>query len=155
MYDDILKNPAIIANLSSGSGQEIYKFIYQESEITKIKINININPIGLVEEFNEDKYRRHNNRWESGYYCCTLLEYIKKVLNIIVNKSNIEFQINTETTEAFNLQIRGGIQRTRANIWIAIEFAKMQQKNGQSFDFYKNLVDLSSALDSVEIKEAD
>ncbi|HFQ4866827.1 TPA: P-loop NTPase fold protein [Vibrio vulnificus] len=154
-YDDILKNPAIIANLSAGSDREIYKFIYQDSEIAKIKINIDINPIDLVDEFYEDQHRRHKNRWESGYYCCTLLEYIKKVLNIIVNKSNIEFQIETETREAFNLQSRNGIQKSKANIWIAIEFARMQQKNGQSFDFYRNLVDLSSALDSVEINETD
>ncbi|HAS6134239.1 TPA: NTPase KAP [Vibrio vulnificus] len=154
-YDDILKNPAIIANLSAGSDREIYKFIYQDSEIAKIKINIDINPIDLVDEFYEDQHRRHKNRWESGYYCCTLLEYIKKVLNIIVNKSNIKFQIETETREAFNLQSRNGIQKSKANIWIAIEFARMQQKNGQSFDFYRNLVDLSSALDSVEINETD
>ncbi|EKA5635583.1 NTPase KAP, partial [Vibrio navarrensis] len=60
-----------------------------------------------------------------------------------------------EIIEAFNLQKRNNRAKERGNIWIAIEFANKQKENGQSFDFYKNLVDLSSALDSVEIKEKD
>ncbi|HGE6119404.1 TPA: NTPase KAP, partial [Vibrio cholerae] len=73
----------------------------------------------------------------------------------ILSKDKINSIFNSATTEAFNFQRNRRFETTRADIWVSIEFANMQQKNGQSLDFYKNLVDLSSALDSVEIKETD
>ncbi|HFQ4945428.1 NTPase KAP [Vibrio vulnificus] len=150
-YDEILRNPSYLINLPSNT--ETHKFAYNESELKNTNINIKIHPTLLVDYFYENERLRHKNLWEDGYYSCTLLVYIQKILDIIISETNIEFKIHNFEKEALSLQKRKDTKTTRADIWATIEFARMQGKNGQSLDFYKNLVDLSSALDSVEIKE--
>ncbi|EGR0874024.1 NTPase KAP, partial [Vibrio cholerae] len=124
-------------------------------ELSKTNINMKIKTHDQFEYFLESERVRHHNLWPTGYYSCTILEYVRKIITIILSKDNTNSIVSSATREAFNIQRSGSIKTTRADIWVSIEFANMQQKNGQSLDFYKNLVDLSSALDSVEIKETD
>ncbi|EHD2239369.1 TPA: NTPase KAP [Vibrio vulnificus] len=153
VFDEILKHPSYLINLTDTT--DTRNFIIQESQLPKTNINMKIDPDALIDYFSENDRVRHRNLWPNGDYSCTLLTYIQKILDIVISNSNSNFKIDSLTKEAFNLQRQNATPIQRAEIWIGIEFAKIQQKNGQSLEFYKNLVDLSSALDSVEIKETD
>ncbi|ASC56514.1 KAP family P-loop NTPase fold protein [Vibrio vulnificus] len=153
VYDEILKHPSYLINLTNTT--DTYKFITQESQLSKTNIYMKIDPVAQIKFFLENETHRHSNRWPKSHYTCTLLTYTQKILDIVVSNSKSNFRIDSLTTEAFNLQRQNAIQMQKAEIWIGIEFANMHKKHGQSLEFYKNLVDLSSALDSVEIKEKD
>ncbi|WP_324837641.1 KAP family P-loop NTPase fold protein [Vibrio cholerae] len=153
IYDEILKNPYHLINQTNST--DTYVFILRKSELSKTNINMKIKTHDQFEYFWESELVRHHNLWPTGYYSCTILEYVRQIITIILSKDNTNSIVSSATREAFNIQRSGSIQTTRADIWVSIEFANMQQKNGQSLDFYKNLVDLSSALDSVEIKKTD
>ncbi|EKA5636519.1 NTPase KAP, partial [Vibrio navarrensis] len=64
-YDEILRNPSYLINLTSNT--ETYNFVYNESELINTSINIITYPTQLVDYFYENEISRHKNLWESGY----------------------------------------------------------------------------------------
>ncbi|HGY9574962.1 TPA: P-loop NTPase fold protein [Vibrio fluvialis] len=150
IYLKIMENYNELVAITTNS--DIVNFFYHRTKVQDVYVILKLNPTNEVPSFIE-KQLRHRNNWRDGYYSCSLLLYIQKVINIIANKNKINSIIESETMEAFNIQRRNSISQNKGHVWLSIEFANKQKVNGQSLDFYNNLVELSSALDSIELNE--
>ncbi|ENN6810702.1 NTPase KAP [Vibrio fluvialis] len=152
-YNQLIKNPALIS-MSSSSGV-FSQFIILETLCQKLDLYISFVPRELTPHFTEkNSVTKINNSWEPNIYHCNILAYVQKTSEAMISDANAKRVIESELANALREQRLVPSKRDKrafGSIWVAIEFSKQQLINGQSLNFYRNLVDLSSALDSVEL----
>lgn len=152
LYDSLINNHNLLISLNTSD--KFTQDIYQQTRCRNTLLYIHFAPQELIPTFYErNSSTRWRNNWGNGFYQCSLLAYVQKIQSALISKVNAEKLIETEQATASKLQRSNQISLLNGSIWVAVEFAYQQLKNGQSLTFYRNLVDLSSALDSVELTE--
>ncbi|WP_391087592.1 P-loop NTPase fold protein [Vibrio sp. NH-UV-68] len=131
---------------------EINDFIGKRKFNEKL-ITLYFQPSVLHQYFSFSPMTTTSNRWKDGRYTCSLKSYLIEI-NSFLTSSN-DSHSDQKIQAAANQQRQNNMSLTSGHLWVSIEYMALHNEGGQSFDFYKDLVDLSSALDSIELAEDD
>lgn len=150
-YNNICRNPRLLGN--SFGNNNTSDFLNQNTKYGSTRLEVYLEPQDMAAEFIVNQ-RTIKNVWVDGYYTCVLKDYIGAVSQYVLSSQNQNTTfVDKAIGQAYEFQSTSRLSMTKGEVWIAVDFGRLQGNGGQSFDFYKKLVDLSSALDSPELEE--
>lgn len=153
VYDQHCRYPS---GLSSSTISEIQKSLQARTKLGSINFQLYFEPSSLCKIFPSDRFSSLRCNWINDVYDCSVYDYITAINQYLcIYKEQSESIIGQAINSAKRLQEQNNMGITHGKIWLELEYGRYHQKNGQNFEVYKKLVELSSALDSIELYEEE
>ncbi len=132
--------------LDSDSSLTLEMAIIRIGNLDNQFIKFECNPVSILPTLTASNSSTYTNNWPNGLYECTLRKYIQEIHMHMLHSYN-DSNWRGKMREVADMQHSGQIGPDKGGHWASIGFATQNENSGLDIGFYKDLVELASAID--------